>query len=897
MKRAASVLVSVLAGASAVTALAQAPQPVTVRGGEVAVTVAPDGSVPGVGVGDRQVPVGTVAGGVFIRELGGTDRPADPVFEEGWEDGLNGWSDYTDNTRLVFTRFPEDAASGSWSIKARLDGATSRQSGALYSPPVNVRPGDTLRIQCRWKATRGYLGTDPGSQILQWGVYQVPPPQLVSGLELVPCDSDGTPQAGKRQHLVTFAGQAPSWRPAGAEWTVPPGVELVRVAITAVLDPAYGDEALLVDDIALFPHAIPAGRLAGTVTQAGDGTVRVEGTVGGIGLDVAWRPRSGGVEAAITAVAEDGGEHAFDLVLAVPVDATGWRWFDDWATPVFISSPIEYAFMVTGDVEGWFPVSVYPFGGVADAKSGLGVAVPMDEPAPVLIRYDAALRLLEVCWHVALAPAAGHGSLGVTARILDFDPWWGFRSLVERYRGSWRDRDRWFASPFDVTPFESFHRNDYRGEAGARRCAAEEADHVLSLQYTVPDLVVDDVPEESGVPPTLDELLALIDARSQQGSDCQQLYYGPVFDEVALGSAGGPVLKYLGIRPWTGGRLQAAFKLAPLEGEGGGGTWDWLARCVLLPAFASTASPDPSWDPRVSASTIDGVLLDNFGAHVTADLDPAHIAGAAGILTYSPADYRPAVFLPSAYRSHMERLRALVDALPAPARAVAINWKGIGIVNGDVALADILADETENLYSYGHPGPGATGSYAPWILRYRRALAFGKLRGTAFSGSAITRGDVEDTLATALLWATAARFKDETEFLGITAEEADTLCRAHNRLVARLQTAGWQPVTGASASDRNLLVERYGTPSRTFYLVVTNAGESEIVGWIDLDASLGVGGIERVTELVAGRPVGIGGEAPEWRFLLPPLGPRETALVEIVPTAPAPRGPSGRAGS
>ena len=292
---------------------------------------------------------------------------------------------------------------------------------------------------------------------------------------------------------------------------------------------------------------------------------------------------------------------------------------------------------------------------------------------------------------------------------------------------------------------------------------------------------------------------------------------------------------------------------------------------------------------------MDGVLLDNFGAHVTGDVDGDHLQLFPGALTYSPADYRPAVFLPVAYRAHMERLRNLLDTLPPPVRAIVINWKGLGIINADVSLADICADETDNFFSGGGPGNGSTSDYAPWLVRYKRALAYQKLRGTAFAGSGITRQDVEHTLAYTLLWGTAARFKDETDFDGITAEEADSLARAHNRLVADLQRAGWEPMTGAHTSDPNLLVERYGSPPQPFFLVVTNVSGQPVDGSLRLDPSLGVAAIERITERTRGAVVKISGRSPAWTLGFKDLGSFDTLLLEIVPSPRTPHRPSGRA--
>jgi len=153
---------------------------------------------------------------------------------------------------------------------------------------------------------------------------------------------------------------------------------------------------------------------------------------------------------------------------------------------------------------------------------------------------------------------------------------------------------------------------------------------------------------------------------------------------------------------------------------------------------------------------------------------------------------------------------------------------------------------------------------------------------------------VERTLASAVLWATVARFKFETVFDGITAEEADALCRAGNRLVLELQRAGWEPVTRARASDPRLLVERYGGPPEPFFLVVQNTAGTALTGEVRLEAALGVTGLRAVDERRSGAPVTVSGEGPEWVLGLPEILPGDAVVLEVTPAPPAPRDPAGR---
>jgi hypothetical protein len=73
-------------------------------------------------------------------------------------------------------------------------------------------------------------------------------------------------------------------------------------------------------------------------------------------------------------------------------------------------------------------------------------------------------------------------------------------------------------------------------------------------------------------------------------------------------------------------------------------------------------------------------------------------------------------------------------------------------------------------------------------------------------------------------------FRDPTLF-----ERDRDLFRTYIPIVARLQQAGWEPITAVRAESPHVRIERFGTPPRPMLLTVRNTGAAHISTKLTLD--------------------------------------------------------------
>jgi|GEM_PF-5079750 len=120
------------------------------------------------------------------------------------------------------------------------------------------------------------------------------------------------------------------------------------------------------------------------------------------------------------------------LYWTLPVDASGWTWWDDIDTPRPVTPEVRLSntFTLAGHA-----VSYYPFSSISNDEFGLSLATPMDEPVVQRFEYDPAHGLQSV-WELGLSAATakiGPGRADVSATLFQHDPSWGFRAAAQKY--------------------------------------------------------------------------------------------------------------------------------------------------------------------------------------------------------------------------------------------------------------------------------------------------------------------------------------------------------------------------------------------------------------------------------------------------------------------------------
>lgn len=121
------------------------------------------------------------------------------------------------------------------------------------------------------------------------------------------------------------------------------------------------------------------------------------------------------------------------VYFGVPVQAKGWRWWDDIATSRPIEGTNEFTTNLTSQVKP--AASAYPFCCISDGKQALSFAQPVVPPRLSHSVYNPQLGLLYLAYDFCLTPAAvkQKQTVAFDFYLTSQDPKWGMRSVVDWY--------------------------------------------------------------------------------------------------------------------------------------------------------------------------------------------------------------------------------------------------------------------------------------------------------------------------------------------------------------------------------------------------------------------------------------------------------------------------------
>lgn len=165
-----------------------------------------------------------------------------------------------------------------------------------------------------------------------------------------------------------------------------------------------------------------ASRVAGTL-QARDNGFRLRASIDSLDLtlDATFVSRGGylAVDGELASSAPE--PRAVNLYFKLPVSAVDWIWWDDIGTPREIKDGGTY------DTEN------YPFACINSEKAGISIAIPPDQPCIFELGYSPA-ALFHACFRFGLHPESKLGSRAPFHLIIyRNDPRWGFRHTAKRY--------------------------------------------------------------------------------------------------------------------------------------------------------------------------------------------------------------------------------------------------------------------------------------------------------------------------------------------------------------------------------------------------------------------------------------------------------------------------------
>lgn len=540
-----------------------------------------------------------------------------------------------------------------------------------------------------------------------------------------------------------------------------------------------------------------------------------------------------------------GTNRAVTFVFALPLNASGWNWGDDIRHSRVIQGQAEFSKMVSIKCGATGTMSLYPLAAIWNEHQGLAVALNMAKPAQYRLGYHPGTKQLFIAYDFGLARETERFPSSAEFRfvVYRFDPRWGFRAAFQKlidifpeyFRVRSRDQGLWM--PFtDIATVQGWEDFGFKYHEGNNAVPWDDQHGVLSFRYTEPMTWWMRMPKES--PRTIQEAVRLRNELVAGTSSDRRM--ARVSELAAMWDESNQPSLLFRDEPWCHG---AVWSLNPNP---------------HLPDDPSLGSPGPpSAPPRLNASTVhwnqkvreelygsatkgklDGEYLDSLEGYVTADLNfrLEHFRYTTVPLTFSSETKQPALFKGLAV---FEFTRWFCDQVHSLDRLTFAN----GVPYRFTFLCpwlDVLGTETDwvrdrkySPASHEQMSLWRTMSGAkPYLLlmntdydvftsemveRYfQRSLFYGMFPGM-FSHNAADNP----------YWQNPKWYNRDRP-----------LFKRYLPLIKQVAEAGWQPVTGATCDNPNILIERFGPDDRgQIYFTLFNESAARERGRLRIEDS------------------------------------------------------------
>lgn len=539
-----------------------------------------------------------------------------------------------------------------------------------------------------------------------------------------------------------------------------------------------------------------------------------------LGLDLTWQETKAGDASYfdVTLTSDTpANDRAVTLFYTIPIAGKNLQWLGGLRQSTPVEPGQEYA-DTSAIPAGVGRLSRYPLAAVADGRQGTAIGIDLARPAVFRVAYHAGTGELFLAYDIALTCEKPK----VTLRFcrFPFDPAWAFRSALARYYALFPDQFRcrtpqqglWmpFAPISKVKDWQDF---GFKFKEGNDETKWDDEHGILTFRYTEP--MTWWMTMSKDMPRTLDAALAESKRLAEQGStDAKALLASGMQD------ASGQFSARLLDTPWCNGAVWSMNSMPGIQGETTDfkNKWNGAIRKTL-------------YGPNRNAD-LDGEYIDSSEGYITEELDfrREHFAAANTPLTFSPKEYRPAIF------------RGLVAF--EYARGLAVDVHGMGkLMMGNATpgqlcwlapLLDVMGTETD----WNREGKWQPMSDVEML--YRRALCKGKpycfLMNTRFDR--FSSEMVEKYMRRSLAYGMFPGFFSEDAATGQYFAQPELydrdrpLFKKYVPLCKLVAEAGWEPVTAARSSDDRVYVERFGR-----YLTVFNDSPDQRTATITLESN------------------------------------------------------------
>jgi hypothetical protein len=644
----------------------------------------------------------------------------------------------------------------------------------------------------------------------------------------------------------------------------------------------------------------PGGRLR----EEGD-RVEQAGDLGTLGLRFSARYAARGDRIDVHAEIEDtrGEPRAVTLGFALPLSFSGWTWGDHLRGERVITGQSELSNTSREwDIGAVGSLSRYPWAAVWGREGGIALAHGLLEPRVVRFAANPATGQLTVVFDLGLHPDTARfpGRAWVDFSLYRFDPAWGFRSAAQAYydrhaalftrrmrperEGIWLP----FTKKSHITGIADFGFGVHELHELTEVASNQELG-ISSFRYLqVPDsytLDLDGKPAPARDAALEERVMAALRTQHQRGEPVKRAQAEAIYSSAFHDSQGRFLYRWapVGEIPWCGGSAGCALfpvssdpDIADRQYPINKARADWNDQTRQLHARL----------PELTGEFVDGVqattfrfLIDHRRSHLQGTRQPPSFMG-EGRVVGIPSLFATINFLHWLEPDVHTRMGKLLMGNTVPD---GLPW------GADVF--DYLGTEANWMVEDRFvPDDDATMSYRRTLSHQR---PFGLLQNSDFVALG-REGRVERYFQIALFYGFYPSFFSADASSNPYWEDPAlynrdrALFRKYVPIVRRLSQAGWEVITRAWTSDRNLHIERFGRPGDLFF-TLHNTTASPVTVTVRLDPALGLA----ASPLRARRLIATGPEIPvasgEHRTFSLPLAAGAVEAVEVLESSGSPR--------
>jgi hypothetical protein len=700
------------------------------------------------------------------------------------------------------------------------------------------------------------------------------------------------------------------WGKIERRYRVPAGVAALRIAICLWRGESVDVDQLAVREVAgAQPGAtiVPSGPL--TALPGGNGW-RQRSRLAGQPLEVelTYLPKANHlrVEAELRDVGPTPRDQAVEVCYTLPIQSDGWSWHDD----IRRRRAVVPGGVYTNDFGyAGHRVARYPLACATSADAGLALAVPMDYPVMQTAELSAR-RGLGLSWDLGLSANAGPAQRGCARfawTLFSVDPKWGFRSATAKYyrmfpesfvkratrEGCWL----WPVAPGGIRGAEDFGLTFWEASnPKPAQSAAARALGMYVLTYIEPCGVRQWHPEvrQAGQMPTEADAREALRRLATDRLVTKHWPGGPSAPQPEIAQA---ILNSL---PETVGPKP----LHPISDEYNAWARHWFTN--PSPHLAAPNRGSVAWTREIlpTLDHADGVYVDSVEIWQTnyENYRPEHLQAAQGPLTFSRDTARPNLPASLGYRDFLAWLGA---ELHRRDKLLMLNvFAEPPAYRFYAHLGDVTGSEVSS--SWTHKARSLTDVESDPLCCLRRTYAYRKpVANLLQEGNwnkprpAVTRQEIEQYIQHQLFYGfypgistiggeDRPGYATWKRYFGSEQCDRDRdLFKRYIPILRRINAAGWEPVTYATAQPATVLLERFGQrPYGGLYLTVRNPSDAAQRARLNVDLnSLGISGLGRrltITDLVSQRPVSFAMQAAAGAADVElSLEPHQTAVLQI----------------